>query len=157
MKYIGWTFLGLLIFGGLGFGIFALRLAALPAAVANRTLDVAQQQFDPAVLLQRYEWFKDAAASLDQKEASVKVYARRLTEMKAQYGDAPRSKWAREDREQFSIWTSEVDGIKASYNELAAQYNAQMAKFNWRFTNRGMLPQGATEPLPREFKPYVED
>ena len=39
---------------------------------------------------------------------------------------------------------------------LAAEYNAQMAKFNWAFTNQGKLPAGATEVLPREFKPYTE-
>jgi len=73
------------------------------------------------------------------------------------YGSAARKEWAREDREQFNVWSSEVAGVKASYNSLAAEYNAQMAKMNWRFTNVGMLPQGATQPLPREYKPYVEE
>lgn len=26
-----------------------------------------------------------------------------------------------------------------------------------RFANQGDLPQGATDPLPREFKPYVSN
>jgi hypothetical protein len=30
-------------------------------------------------------------------------------------------------------------------------------KFNWRFTNVGDMPPGATTPLPREYKPYVEN
>ena len=64
--------------------------------------------------------------------------------------------WPREDREQFNLWEQEVAGIKASYNMLAADYNAQMAKFNWAFAERGKLPEGATDPLPREYKPYEE-
>ena len=55
------------------------------------------------------------------------------------------------------IWHSEVAGIKASYNSLAAEYNSQMAKFNWQFCNAGTLPQGATEVLPREHKPYIAE
>lgn len=52
-------------------------------------------------------------------------------------------------------WSQEVAGIKASYNSLAAEYNSQMSKFNWQFAEKGKLPPGATDPLPREFKPYV--
>jgi hypothetical protein len=48
-------------------------------------------------------------------------------------------------------------GIKASYRTLAAEYNAAMAKFNYRFANAGDLPEGATEPLPREFATYAID
>jgi len=57
-------------------------------------------------------------------------------------------------REQVGLWQSEVAGITASYNALAADYNAQMSKINYRFCNVGDLPRGATDPLPREFKPY---
>lgn len=55
----------------------------------------------------------------------------------------------------MSIWQAEVAGVKASYNSLAAEYNAQMAKINWRFCNRGQLFKGADEPLPREFALYL--
>jgi hypothetical protein len=71
------------------------------------------------------------------------------------YAKLERQKWPREDREQYNVWSSEVAGVKASYNSLAAEYNAAMAKFNWRFANAGDLPKGADKPLPREFKTYV--
>jgi hypothetical protein len=45
--------------------------------------------------------------------------------------------------------------MKYSFNQLAADYNAQMAKINYAFCNVGQLPQGATTPLPREYKPYI--
>lgn len=44
----------------------------------------------------------------------------------------------------------------ASYNSLAVEYNAAMAKINFSFTNIGELPKGASQPLPREYKPYIE-
>ncbi len=114
---------------------------------------VAKQEFSASALLKKYEWFKDAAAQLDKKRADIRVYEHRLTLLDR----TPHDKWDRTDKELYGQWLSEVAGVKASYNALAAEYNAQMAKFNWRFTNAGMLPEGASEPLPREFKPYTEN
>lgn len=116
---------------------------------------VAQEQFSPKILLQKYEWFKDASAQLDKKIADIGVYKARMNTLKTDYGNKSRDQWARSDREQYNVWASEVSGIIANYNDLAAQYNSEMVKFNWRFTNVGDLPQGATVPLPREYKPYI--
>ncbi len=142
----GFLVLGLLI-GGMGylFGWF------------GEAAQVARDEFGPKAALAKYEWFKDAAASLDKKLADIKVYEGRLKAMNETYKGLPRQNWPREDREQYNVWSSEVAGVKAGYNTLAAEYNSQMAKFNWRFANRGALPPGATEPLPREYKPYVTE
>lgn len=59
--------------------------------------------------------------------------------------------------EQRNVRDRLAEHNKPSYNSLAADYNSQMAKFNWRFANKGDLPPGATDPLPREFKPYVSN
>ncbi|HLC98922.1 MAG TPA: hypothetical protein VJC00_02845 [Candidatus Nanoarchaeia archaeon] len=118
---------------------------------------VTQEEFGPDAMLQKYEWFKDTAAQLEKKKADITVYEGRMKAMDQTYKDLRRDKWPREDREQYNVWVSEVAGVKASYNSLAADYNAQMAKFNWRFANTGELPKGATEPLPREFKPYISE
>lgn len=149
MKIVG--IVALLLIGGL-----ALRLILMPFGFAHRAIDVAQQELDPAVLLKRYAWFKDASAALDKKSADMQVYDRRIANLREDYEGVPRGEWAREDREQLSIWQSESAGIRASYNSLAAEYNAQMAKLNWRFTNAGMVPQGGV-PLPREYRLYVVD
>lgn len=122
---------------------------------AQRTGEVVLQETDPAVLQARYVWFKDVAAQLDKKRADIEVYESRAKSIAKTYDGVPRSKWAREDREQQNVWEQEVAGVKASYNGLAAEYNAAMAKWNWRFCNVGTLPPGATEPLPPEFKPYI--
>lgn len=128
---------------GYGFGWF------------GETAQVAKEEFGPRAALAKYEWFKDASAQLDKKQADIAVYERRLKAMDETYKDLARQKWPREDREQYNTWSSEVAGVKASYNMLAAEYNSQMAKFNWQFANKGELPKGADEPLPREFKPYT--
>lgn len=135
----------ILLFSVVGYGLGWFSEAA----------QVAQEEFGARAMLQKYEWFKDASAQLDKKQADIRVYEQRMTQMKDDYAKLERHKWSREDREQFNIWSSEVAGVKASYNSLAAEYNSEMAKFNWRFANVGELPKGAEKPLPREYKPYI--
>lgn len=136
--------------------LFAIALVAiLPMRLCNEAVDVAVDEAGPRALLKKYQWFKDASAQLDKKTADVKVYEARFKSMEEGYKGQRRIEWAREDREQFNLWTSEVAGIKASYNGLAAEYNSAMSKINWAFCNQGDLPKGAETPLPREYKPYV--
>lgn len=146
MRVLGWLFLiavaiAVLWFVGAAFGWF------------GSAVTVVQQQIDPAVLLQKYSWFKDASAQLDARHADIAVYENRFKAIGGTMGTCPQSA-DRVTREQCMVWVQEVSGIVASYNELAAEYNSQMSKWNWRFANVGQLPKGATEPLPREFKPY---
>lgn len=133
------------LIGGIGYGFGWFGEAA----------KVTQEQFGPQAMLSKYEWFKDAAAALEKKQADVGVYEGRIKAMEASYKDLARQNWPREDREQCNTWASEVAGVKASYNTLVAEYNAGMSKFNWRFANAGELPKGADKPLPREFKAYI--
>lgn len=147
MKYFGWTVLV----------VFVLILFAIlgrACSYAGKAADVVMHEVDPAYLLKKYEWFKNASVALDKSLADLKVYDARIKALESDYKGQPRSKWAREDREQLSVWRSEAAGIAANYNGIAADYNAQMSKINWAFTNRGNLPKGADEPLPREYKPY---
>lgn len=146
--------IAILVFSAIGLFSCAVGLIG---GVATNTSDVVQKEFYPDALLKKYGWFKDASAALDKQRANIRVYDARLSRLGEQYQDIPRAKWPRDDREQSSIWASELAGVKASYNALAADYNAQMAKFNWAFANIGQLPPGATVPLPREYKPYEEN
>ncbi len=139
------------------FIIIAIALVSTSCRYIGDAQDTAFKEFKASTLLKKYEWFKDAAAQLDKKVADISVYEVRINELKADYDGKPRSEWAREDREQVSVWNSEVAGVKASYNLLASEYNAQMAKFNWAFCNAGTLPAGATAPLPRDYKPYISE
>ncbi|SRR5258708_28000136 len=142
----------LLVIFALGIG---LRIVCAPLFYAGKAAQVAAEQIDPRALLAKYEWFKDAHASLDRFHANIKVYRQRERGVLKAYG-ADRYRWPAPERERYDQWESELAGVTAAYNDLAAQYNAQMAKINYRFTNVGDLPPGATEPLPRGYAPYAE-
>lgn len=114
---------------------------------------VAKKEFGPSALLTKYEWFKDYSAALDAKRAQLASYDVLLADVSKSYG-FDRFKWPRDVREDAALKASERIGLRNKYNAMCGEYNAQMAKFNWRFCNAGQLPQGATEPLPREYKPY---
>lgn len=116
---------------------------------------VIKEELGPRALLKKYEWFKDTSASLDAKGADIQIYHSKIVRMEKDYEGATRKDWDRTDKESLNIWYQELAGIKSSYNSLAAQYNAQMAKIHWRFCNAGDLPEGATQVLPREFREYV--
>jgi hypothetical protein len=117
--------------------------------------DTAFKEFSPSALLKKYEYYKDVHAQLSAKLASLEVYKAQIETMKEDYEGIARRDWDRFDKTTMSQWRAELSGMKASYNLLAADYNAAMAKFNYRFCNVGELPQGAMEPLPREYAPYV--
>jgi hypothetical protein len=127
---------------GYGFGWF------------GEAAQVTQEQFGPRALLEKYEWFKNAAAELDAKSANIDAMQARVTSMDKTYEGVARKDWPRSDREQYNQWENEVAGLKANYNDLAAKYNAAMSKFNYRFTNVGDLPKGATQVLQREYRQY---
>lgn len=141
------------VLGGLVALSLVLGLVGSAFSWWGNAKQTAFEQFSASALLKKYEWFKDAHAALDAKVATIKLYEQRLAHATRGYG-TDHSKWPRDVREQTAIWESEQTGIVASYNDLAATYNAQMAKFNYRFANRGDLPAGASEPLPREYAPY---
>jgi len=134
----------------------AISVLGWVLSAANETASVAQAELGPRALLDKYSWFKEAAAQCEAKLASIKVLRSRKDQLDTMYKGMPRQSWVRQDLEQYNLWSSEVAGVTASYNDLAATYNAKMVEVHWKFTNRGDLPAGASEPLPREFKPYME-
>lgn len=121
---------------------------------ARNAADTAYNQFSPSALLAKYESFKNMAAAIDAKDADILVAKIRLTGMEDMYKGTARKDWPRQDLEQYNQWSSEVAGIIMSYNSLAGDYNANMAKLNYSFCNTGTLPKGADTPLPREFRAY---
>ncbi len=151
-----WQILGVVTLFLLAVLVFSLVWGSCNTAIkmVDNGQKVIYDQFKPEELLRKYEWFKDASAQLDAKVATLHMYENREKSLKDSYGN-DRSKWSRTDQEQSNLWQSEYLGVKASYNDLCSQYNAAMAKFNYRFCNAGGLPQGTTEPLPREYKPYI--
>jgi hypothetical protein len=136
----GMKVVALLVVGAVGISILGSTLGWFSEAAT-----VARQEFGPRELLRKYELFKDYHAQLEKKQADISVFEARIA------ATSGTDRFAQQNKFQAQ---SELAGVIASYNTLAAQYNAGMAKFNYRFANVGMLPQGATEPLPREYAPY---
>ncbi len=138
------------------FGIFiGILLIVFSLKWCTNAADTVYKETSPDALLKKYEWFKNASAEADKKLADIEVYKSRQKSMEESYTGVPRKDWSTVDKEQYNLWQQEVAGVIASYNSLAAEYNSQMSKINWAFTNVGDLPKGATTPLPRELKPYL--
>jgi hypothetical protein len=149
------------VFGGVVLLVCFMFMCLLPVGCTMNWLTsgsrLVQKETSPEPLLRKYEWFKDAAAQLDKKQADIRVYEKRSKDLKEALGNKPRNQWDRDDREALNQWATELAGVKTSYNSLAAEYNSAMAKENWRFCEVGRLPQGADRPLPREYKPYATE
>lgn len=100
----------------------------------TETRNVAQEQFGARAALKKYEWFKDASAQLAKKRADITLYdARQKDECKPR----PTDRFA---QEACTTMASERLGVIASYNELAAEYNAASSKVNWSIF-QGDIPQ----------------
>lgn len=121
--------------------LIAISLAMIQCKDAKET---AYNEFKVSTLLKKYEYFKDLSAAIDKKRADIEVYQ---TEISSYNKD--------DDKFYIEQRKSELLGIIAMHNQLCAEYNSAMSKFNYRFTNIGDLPEGAVEPLPREYKPYI--
>ncbi len=118
---------------------------------------VAQKQFGPQATLDKYIWWKQAAAGLKAKQENILSMRKGLGDLRAQYKGKERKDWARTDLESESLKQTELQAAIGSYNDLAGQYNAAMAEFNMAFANRGTLPSGAQDVLPDGFALYNSD
>lgn len=112
--------------------------------------DTAFEQFSPSAMLKKYESFKDLLTKLDEKRALILVYDSQIEELKLD-----NTIDSKEKSYQLSLLATERIGAVASYNMIAADYNARMSKFNYRFTNVGDLPESNLEPLPRDVANYI--
>lgn len=114
----------------------------------NDTKQTVYNEFKTSTLLKKYEYFKDLSAAIDKKRADIEMYQAEIQSMKPETSD---------ERFYIEQRKSELFGIIAMHNQLCSEYNSAMSKFNYGFTNVGSLPAGATEPLPREYKPYINN
>ena len=114
--------------------------------------NVIREEVGPRALVYKYEWFKDAAASIDRSIANISIYKNSLENIEKMYEGQSRSAWHRSDIDSHNQKISELTGVRAACNALIADYNAQHSKLNWRFTDVGELPEGAEGPLPRTYE-----
>lgn len=126
-------------------GIIILVAVALYAfGWLSEAAKVTKDEFGPKASLKKYEWFKDVSAKLEQKKADIQLYEKRIINLEEDYKGVARKDWDRTDKETLNQWESELVGIKQSYNNLAAEYNAQSSKFNWE-PYKGEIPETYAE------------
>ena len=109
-------------------------------------IKTVENQYKPSVLLKKYEYFKDLSASIDKKNADIQMYQNEISSMQSNDKD---------DKFYIQQRKSELLGIISIHNQLCAEYNTAMSKFNYSFCNKGNLPETNLNPLPREYKPYI--
>ena len=107
----------------------------------SEAVTVAKQEFGATAALKKYEWFKTVSSTLDEKKNTIQVYESNIDQMKIDYADTPRPKWEDVDKLQYNQWVTEVSGLKANYNDIVKDYNAQSSKFNWSAFNTTELPK----------------
>lgn len=136
------TFVGLLVLGHvLGF--------------IGETTQVVHEEASPRAMLDKYDHFKDMAAQLDAKKSNIETAQASIARFEQDYNGVAKKDWPRDERESYNQKQSELMTMKQSYNALAAEYNADMAKINYAFTNVGSLPKGRDQVLPREYRIYI--
>lgn len=129
------------------FGIFiGLIISFSIIRSCGDTADTIHKEFSASALLKKYEYFKDLSAAIDSKRADLNAYKANFQDYKITDKDS---------RFYYEQSKAEAMGILMIYNQLVAEYNAGMSKFNYSFCNVGTLPASNLEPLPREFKPYL--
>lgn len=132
-------------FSLLGIGLLIIIFFSVLRYCGNAA-DTVHQQFSASALLKKYEYFKDLSAAIDSKRADLNAYKANLQDYKVTDKDS---------RFYYEQSKAEAMGILMMHNNLVAEYNAGMSKFNYAFCNVGSLPASNLEPLPREFKPYL--
>ncbi len=132
------------------FGGFVVLGLSCVLTTFGKVAKVAQEELGPSALLKKYSDFKDMAAVLEAKKASIEVNENLAANM-----EKDKASWQRQDKEAYYLLQAEIAGMKSSFNQLASEYNSNMSKIHYRFCNTGELPQGAKDPLRREFKAYL--
>jgi len=125
---------------------FVILITTISCRYTQDASDTAFNEFKASSLLKKYEYFKDLSAAIDKKRNDIELYRSEISTFKVEDN---------EDKFYISQRKSELIGIIGMHNQLCADYNSAMSKFNYRFTNIGDLPEGASEPLRREVKPYI--
>lgn len=129
----------------IGICILIIVFASIVRSCGN-TADTIHKEFSTSALLKKYEYFKDLSAAIDKKRADLTAYKVNLQDYAITDKDS---------RFYYEQSKAEAMGILMMYNQMVADYNSGMSKFNYAFCNAGTLPASNLEPLPRDHKPYL--
>lgn len=121
----------------------------LHSCFVDDTINAIDREFKPSALLKKYEYYKDLSSGIDKKDAEILMYQSEIKELQAD------SSMDKDDKFYLQQRKSELIGVIGIRNQMCAEYNSAMSKFNYSFCNVGTMPQSNLTPLPREYKPYV--
>lgn len=143
--------------------LFTITLVCLTTAssiigtcsrVVSDTASTVYNEVKPQSLLNKYTEFKNIHARLSAMQSTIETLETTRKSTIETYG-SDASKYPRDVRQDLASAAQEIAGTKAAFNRLASEYNANLAKINYRFCNVGDLPAGAVDPLPREYITYI--
>jgi uncharacterized protein YxeA len=113
------------------------------AIIVILSLGFIFHHFGPSRSLQKYEWFKNQYAQIQQVGKQIENTNSRIQEFKNFNGDPKKWDWSL--KEEFSRIQTVLQGYTEQYNYMVAEYNAQSSKFNW---------SGFKTSLPRDAGEY---
>ncbi len=121
---------------------FAFSGCGWIAGWTSNGLSAAHKEFDPSAMLRKYEWFKDQYAQMQQISKRTEDAESRIKRFES-FNGAP-SKWGWQTHDEYNRLGTVLQGYKDQYNSLAAEYNSQSSKFNWK-KFKGEVPQAIEE------------
>lgn len=125
--------------------IAVLLLVGLPLVTyvmhyISASANVVANEIEPSVIQQKYEWFQNQKAAIDNADTNIRI---QINAAKAKKSDQNRSDWDRTDKEQFSRSIDDIGGVIALRNGLVRDYNSAMSQWQMSFANLGSWPKGA--------------
>lgn len=120
-KSIKWGFIGIAT-------VSILYVGGTAILESTKVAKVAQQEFGAEASIKKYEWFKTTAEQIKVKYIDIALFENSMT-------FCNKNDLSRVAEEKCMIKEQELLGIKSSYNDLVAEYNAQSSKFNWSLYN----------------------
>jgi hypothetical protein len=138
-------------------GLAFLVLVVLPvtlyiAGYIGQTANVVTSEIAPAVIQQKYVWFQNQKAAIDNSDANIRG---QINSALVKKSDQNRSDWDRTDKEQFSRSVDDVMGTIALRNGLVRDYNSAMSQWQMNFANLGSWPKGA-QYQPNDFRNFPD-
>lgn len=119
----------------------AFVLSHHTVSAVDETLSVAREEYGARASLKKYVWMKAAYSQLMRKRADISIKEGQIKEIEDRYKGQLRSDWSTDDTRQQLILSQELGGLKSSYNDLAAQYDAASDSINWAFIPHREIPQ----------------
>lgn len=122
----------------IGYGFLVIVLIFIIFWVGG-LFNVAHEEFSPKAMLHKYEWFKQQHTQMEQIKNMITRTEADAAQFKEDNGKEM-SKWDWATKDEWYRLSSVVRGYKEQYNSMAAEYNENSSKFNWKGFE-GEVPQ----------------